>query len=110
MVLVTVALLWMLFYYIPHHLKIFKSLGAHLPLITVAMISLSQLIQNNWYYVIPVLMAGIVIIPVTTTGHDRGFVLLAASWILLFGLLTGIAYLAVQIPLRELQRYVRGPE
>ena len=49
----------MLVFVIPRYMDMFEQLGTELPAITMAVVNLSNFIQNNWYIIIPV-VAGIV--------------------------------------------------
>jgi hypothetical protein len=103
MILSSSLLFLMLLFYIPPYQKMFDSLGGKLPEISIVMITMSQFVQANIFFVIPIVLVGLTAIVVATVDNDKVLVLIGSCVILLFLGLSGMAYLAVQLPLAELR-------
>ncbi len=61
----------MLVVVIPRYMDMFEQLGAQLPAITRAVVALSSFIRNNWFIIVPVLIAVITAVK-TYAGTDSG--------------------------------------
>lgn len=61
----------MLVVVIPRYMDMFEQLGAQLPAITRAAVALSSFIRNNWFIIVPVLIAVITAVK-TYAGTDSG--------------------------------------
>ncbi len=52
----------MLVFVIPRYMDMFEELGTELPAITKMVVAMSNFIQNNWYIIIPVVIAAVLVI------------------------------------------------